>query len=275
MNRHAAIRNLSLFIATLLLTAMAPLSTMAAIITGSHVGLLAGDQNSANDGIEISLFDPAASYIKANPNVDSSYSAGTVPLSGIIDYHFYKSGTAAPDLSKSGATYISDALTPSTSIRTNRRNQIDFYTTKSPSGPYDVSQKGIDLDGSGTITGTISLDGLDPSSPVDVYLIGTSWYSDIDVSITSYNEGTTASTLVDLITNPREGNRGRTFLSQVQISDFSDIDQIDFVLEGNEAGIHGVIVTQEVQAAVPEPSTFALAALGLLGLACFGWRKKK
>lgn len=231
----------------------------AATITGNYLGVLAGSTNGANDGIEFSLFDPANSYIKANPLVDIGVSAGTVNLNGILDYHFYSTGAASPSLSLAGGSRIADALSASVAIRTNRRNLAGFYTTTSPSGPYDVSQRGIDLSGSGTLGGTISLAGLDPNTPVDIYLMGVAWNAVIDVNITPYNGGIAGAKMLDVVVNPNEGGSGRSYLSHIQVSDFSDIDRIDFELEGNEAGLHGIIVTQ-----IPEPSALLLSGLGFL-----------
>ena len=48
----------------------------------------------------------------------------------------------------------------------------------------------------------------------------------------------------------------------------------DFTLVMDSGAATGLLAA-DVNAAVPEPSTFALAALGLLGLAFFSWRKRK
>ena len=44
---------------------------------------------------------------------------------------------------------------------------------------------------------------------------------------------------------------------------------------GSELFLKGLIATQGISTAVPEPSTFALAALGLLGLGWYGRRRRK
>ena len=242
-------------------TTVVAVSTQAATILGTDLGFLAGNQPNGDslDGIEISLFDPANSYIHANPNVPLSYSAGDVTLNGVIDYHFYNSGLGTPDLSLAGAAHIANAVAAGTTIRTNRRNDISFYTTKSPAGAYDaVLTGGVDLAGNSTLTGTVDLTGLDPNTPVAIYVLGFSWNNTINLSITPFDEGVAGTKEDDLVSHANVGsNRGRSFVSRVDISDFSDIDRIDFELEGNEAGLHGIIVTQ-----VPEPGSLALMGLG-------------
>jgi hypothetical protein len=248
------------FLYTIPVTAMLLTAAVsqAATITGSYLGLLAHD-GAAYSNVEISLFDPANSYILPNPSMSSTYSAGTTTLNGIQDYHFYSSGAATPSLSLAGGSLISDALAASVSVRSNRRRTINFYTTKSPALPYDASLKGIDLSGTGTLTGTISLAGLNPNTPVNVYLI-TLNRNPNHISITPYNNGIAGTRLNDLvIASPENGENVPSYLSLIQISDFSDIDRIDFEVQGNQAGLHGIIVTQ-----IPEPSTLLLTSLSSL-----------
>lgn len=262
-------RNLAVAMLMVVWIGFAAVTANAAVISGTYLGELAN--NGAQDNIEISLFNPANSYIAPNPSLGAPNSAGTTALNGVQDYHFYATSAASPDLSLSGGSLIADAITPSVAIRTNRRNQINFYTTKLPSLPYDASQRGIDLDGTGTFTGTVSLAGLDTSTPVYVYLITGTWSGSNNISITPYSGENAGTRLDNLITASLFSNeRGAAYLSRVEISDFADIDRIDFEVAGAEAGLYGLVVTQAQE--VPEPASLVT---GLFGLALIAGRRRR
>ena len=48
----------------------------------------------------------------------------------------------------------------------------------------------------------------------------------------------------------------------------------DFTTWANNFG-QSILAAQSAAAAVPEPSTFALTALGLIGLLAYGWRRRR
>lgn len=82
--------------------------------------------------------------------------------------------------------------------------------------------------------------------------------------------------IVDTASGPLTANYGGTFAVDGFLADpggdLWTFDSAGTVYQFSEST--GALSVLSV-APVPEPSTFALAAIGLIGLACFGWRKRK
>ena len=143
-------------------------------------------------------------------------------------------------------------------------------TKTGENGPIDVDLYGLataNPDGSGT---SLFLEANSDSNPLNVKIA-----DDLFLAIDD-NSTTRTADVTDFILSLYSGTDPSQIEAFFRLNPDEDLSLGS--IERSAFGLSGAnlsIITANANTAVPEPSTFALAGLGLVGLAFFGWRKRK
>lgn len=238
-----------------------------------------------NANFDISVFDGAASYNDrgvggaepGTPTFTNTFGDGTV-----LDYNFVgNAGNGSPltTYASGGAGRIPTPTSAAANVSGNGENWSNVWTTTDPAGftstkdhnPTGVVGAANTFARSAEVDGTIDISGLVSGQ---IYIPHGSFRQQWDVTLTMTGPGQPDLVAADGTTANIDGNNG-------WITDFSFdnagglYDTIAYNYthrdrDGSRARFMGVILDGND---IPEPSTLALATLGLLGL--LGCRRRR
>jgi len=172
------------------------------------------------------------------------------------------------------------AVTPSTTISTVASNNAGYFTTGfgatgfapdqniENEGPWTAN---IDIAFNGGATGSLTSVAFDIQALTNTGTPQGSFRAqNFEVKVNG--------TIFDVITSNSTNTDNMVFTDVAVLNTGTNLIEITadgIVATGWNMGIDNLVFNGSVTAAVPEPSTFALAALGLLGLGWFARRRKR
>jgi len=233
---------------------------------------VATDQVSNDHSVfDVSVYPGQAGY-------DDGTDTGAFGDGTVLDYRFFNnSGTTFNEAgyANGGAGLVSEATaTNSDGTNGGALDWADVWTTNDPSAdPANFTADTFAR--SQGVTGTVDISGLEEGS-LD-FIFG-SFANPNTISLTMTGEG-----VPDIVEEHTEDppNTNQAWISSFYFSDAADYDTISWAYtntdtDGSRARFMGLILDGiEVATAIPEPSSFVLAAISLLGLAAFVQRRKR
>lgn len=281
----------SFFVLPLAIAGLAIASAQAATLTANFEPNkpleIMNTNEDPNNKADISVFAGSAGYqgIGGDPNANNS--GNPAPVSGTfgdgtpVDYRFFSS-PVDENVSLELVTYASGAegrigtvTATSTGNVAGNQSFIQVWETTDPAGftssaDFTSNTMAGLADGTGTIDITDMLDG-------DIYFLAGGYGGTERFTLTMSGDGQP-----DIVV---QGDASWPRPNRVHLHDWS-FDNADLLYDtitydfyhgdrdGSAARFGGVILDGTIFTVVPEPSTLALAAFGLLGLAFFSWRKR-